>query len=347
MQAGTNRFPCLTGPTAGPLIRHLMKCYFRFARLPLLLALLALPLTFAVAQTNRLNGVVAIIDGTVITAHQVQAAMEKLLPNLRMRFGNQPARYREEVAKLQNAVLESLIERQLVLADFKAAGYKVPDAYFDDYFQKQVVGSFGDRVDFVQTLQKEGKTIEDARREFREELIVSMMSQQKIKNQITISPFKIERYYQENPDKFLAEESVKLRMIVIPLAGAGDSATIERARDLRWQLEAGAAFEELAKAHSTGVPAARRGEVTTNLRAQLREELATVAFAAQAGDISEPIVTEDAVFILKIEEVKPAGLRPLAEVRDEIDQALQAEESARRRKQWIDSIRAKAFIRLF
>jgi peptidyl-prolyl cis-trans isomerase SurA len=346
MQAGTNRFPCLTGPTAGPLIPHLMKPYFRSA-LPLLLVWLALPPAVAPAQTNRLNGVVAIIDGTVITAHQVQAAMEDVLPNLRQRFGNQPARYREEVARLQNAVLESLIERQLVLADFKAAGYNIPDAYFEDLFQKEVVSRFGDRVDFVQTLQKEGKTIEDARREFREQAIVSIMSSQKIRNQITISPFKIERYYQENQDKFLAEESVKLRMIVIPLTGAGDTAILERAHELRRQLAEGAIFEDLAREHSTGVPAARRGEVTTNLRAQLRQELAEVAFAAQAGDISEPIVTEDAVFILKIEEVKPAGIRPLAEVRDEIDQALQAEESARRRKQWIDSIRAKAFIRLF
>lgn len=323
-----------------------MKCYFRSARLPLL-ALLALLPVFAVAQTNRLNGVVAIIDGTVITAHEVQAAMEELLPNLRMRFGNQPARYREEVAKLQNAVLESLIERQLVLADFKAAGYNIPEAYFDDLFQKEVVNRFGDRVDFVQTLQKEGRTIEDARREFRDLTIVNIMSAQKIRNQITISPFKIERYYQENQEKFAAEESVKLRMIVIPLASASDTITIERAREIRQRLQAGASFAELAREHSTGVPAARRGELTTNLRAQLRQELAEVAFAAQAGDIPEPIVTEDAAFILKIEELTPAGIRPLAEVRDEIDQALQAEESARRRKQWIDGIRTKAFIRLF
>ncbi len=346
MQAGTNRFPCLTGPTAGPLIRHLMKCYFRSA-LPLLLALLALPPTFAVAQTNRLNGVVAIVDGSMITEHQIYEAMEDVLPNLRMRFGSQPARYREEAAKLQNAVLNELIERQLILTEFKTAGYNVPESYFEDYFQKEVVSRFGDRVELVKTLQKQGKTIEDARREFREQMIVTMMSQQKIRNQITISPFKIERYYQENQEKFAAEESVKLRMIVIPLTSAGDTATIERARDIRRRLQEGASFEEMAKEHSTGVPAAQRGAVSTNLRAQLRQELAEVAFAAQAGDISEPIVTEDAVFILKIEELTPAGIRPLAEVRDEIDQALQAEESSRRRKQWIDSIREKAFIRLF
>ncbi len=83
------------------------------------------------------------------------------------------------------------------------------------------------------------------------------------------------------------------------------------------------------------------------LRPEVAGRVAEVAFAAQAGHISEPIVTEDAVFILKIEELTTAGIRPLAEVRDEIDQALQAEESARRRKQWIDSIREKAFIRLF
>ena len=84
-----------------------------------------------------------------------------------------------------------------------------------------------------------------------------------------------------------------------------------------------------------------------NGRKELRKELVEVAFKLAPGAVSEPIPTDDAVFILKVEESKPAHVRPLKDVRDEIERTLESEDSARRRKQWIDGIRVKAFVRRF
>ncbi len=301
----------------------------------------------AAGETNRLNGVAAIVNDAIITEQQVYRELEFMLPQLQFQYRTQPARLREELSRRRVAILDGLIERQLVLADFKAAGFNIPETLIDDQFQQDVVSKFGDRVAFVKTLQKEGKTIEDARREFRDMLIVNIMSAQKIRNQITISPFKIERYYAENQDKFAVEDQVKLRMIILPLPAAGDAAVVERAMSIRKRIADGESFEEMARQHSVGAQAKDGGLMGWNGRKELRKELIEVAFALKPGEVSEPIVTDDAVFILKVEETKPAQIRPLAEVRDEIEQTLQAEESAQRRKVWIDGIRQKAFVRLF
>lgn len=298
-------------------------------------------------QTNRLNGVAAIVNDAIITEQEVYSILEKQLPQMQFQYRSQPARLREELSRQRVAVLEMLIERQLVLADYKAAGFNIPETLIDDQFQQDVVNQFGDRVSFVQTLQKEGKTIEDARREFRDMLIINIMSSQKIRNQVTISPFKIERYYAANQDKFAVEDQVKLRMIILPMRVAGDAAVIERAKDIHQKIANGTPFEEQARLHSVGAQAKDGGLMGWSGRKELRKELIETAFALKPGTVSEPIVTEDAIFILKIEEAKAAQVRPLAEVRDEIEQALQAEESAQRRKQWIDTIRQKAFVRLF
>jgi len=297
--------------------------------------------------TNRLNGVAAIVNDAIITEQEVYSILEQELPRLRFQFGTQPGRLREELSKQRLAILEMLIERQLVLADYKAAGFNIPETLIDDQFQQDVVSKFGDRVAFVKTLQKEGKTIEDARKEFRDMLIINIMSAQKIRNQVTISPFKIERYYAGHRDKFSVEEQVKLRMIILPRASANDQVVVQRAQDIHQKIVGGTPFEDLARQHSTGAYAKDGGLMGLNTRKDLRKEIADRAFQLTAGAVSEPIVTDDAVFILKVEEVKTAHVRPLPEVRDEIEQALQAEETALRRKQWIDGIRQKAFVRLF
>lgn len=304
-------------------------------------------MTARAGETNRLNGVAAIVNEAIITEQEVYSILEQELPRLRFQYGKQPARLREELSKQRVAILEMLIERQLVLADYKAAGFNIPETLIEDQFQQDVVSKFGDRVAFVKTLQKEGKTIEDARKEFRDVLIINIMSAQKIRNQVTISPFKIERYYADNQSKFSVEEQVKLRMIILPVPSAADTTVAEKARNLHQQIVGGAAFEEIARQHSTGAYAKDGGMMGLISRKDLRKEIADVAFKLPPGTVSEPVVTEDAVFILKVEEAKAAHVRPLAEVRDEIEQALQAEETAQRRKQWIDGIRKKAFVRLF
>jgi peptidyl-prolyl cis-trans isomerase SurA len=309
--------------------------------------LFAVTLASSPAQTNRLNGVAAIVNDAIITEQEVYSELEKMLPQLQFQYRSQPARLREELSRRRVAILEGLIERQLVLADFKAAGFNIPETLIEDQFQQDVVSKFGDRVAFVQTLQKEGKTIEDARKEFRDYLIVYMMSQQKIRNQVTISPFKIERYYAANQDKFAVEDQVKLRMIILPMQTAGDATVIERGKSIHQQIVNGTPFEEMARQHSVGAQAKDGGMMGWNGRKELRKELIETAFTLKPGAVSEPIVTDDAIFILKVEEAKAAQVRPLADVRDEIEQALQAEESAQRRKQWIDTIRQKAFVRLF
>ena len=50
---------------------------------------------------------------------------------------------------------------------------------------------------------------------------------------------------------------------------------------------------------------------------------------------------------MQVEDTKAAGLRPLADVRDEIEKKLQIQEQARLSKVWIDGLKNKTYIRYF
>lgn len=298
------------------------------------------------AETNRLNGIAATVNDSVITIHEVYSGVEQQLPTLRRMFATNPSRFREEVGRLEAAFLSQLVERELVLSDYKTSGFNIPESFIEDQL-KEEINRYGDRVGFIKTLQAQGKTVEEFRREFRDLLIYQIMNSQKVRRQFTVSPFKIERYYQANQDRFKVPDQVKLWLIELRKAGAGDTATVERARKIRQQLLDGASFETLAREHSTASSARQGGLFGWTSLDDVNEFIRNGARDLKAGELSELIENEFAIWIVKVEEIKAAHVRPLSEVREQVEKDLENEENVRLKKQWIDSIRAKSYIRTF
>jgi hypothetical protein len=52
-------------------------------------------------------------------------------------------------------------------------------------------------------------------------------------------------------------------------------------------------------------------------------------------------------YLMLVEDKRPAHVRPLEEVRDEIEKELIVQERARLQKKWVERLRAKAFVRYF
>jgi parvulin-like peptidyl-prolyl isomerase len=59
------------------------------------------------------------------------------------------------------------------------------------------------------------------------------------------------------------------------------------------------------------------------------------------------IETPNTCYLLLVEQKRPAHVKPLNEVRNEIEQNLRAQEQTRLQKQWIDRLKAKTFILYF
>ena len=89
------------------------------------------------------------------------------------------------------------------------------------------------------------------------------------------------------------------------------------------------------------------GKKVENKDSDLCKELRDFAFNAKAGDLSPVIETEGAVFLVKVEALEQARVRPLTEVRDDVEATLKGVERERLRKKWINKLRTKAFIRYF
>jgi peptidyl-prolyl cis-trans isomerase SurA len=331
------------------------------------------------APAELVDGVMAVVNDKVITYSEVLDYVQPVVAQLRRNYRGEELK--EKVRTAQMDALNSLIDRALILQEFKDKGYSFPETHVDEQLNQIIAEDFGgDRAAFIRTLQAQNMTVAQYREQLRDRLIVMAMRSSKTQREVVVSPYKIETYYHQHLDEFKVEDQIKLRMIFIkkgpavPAAapavstneteasstGAGDSAAVapapppapvdprrRLAEELVAKLDDGDSFESLAKLYSEGKEAKDGGDWGWIGKDVLRKELSDVAFALSAGQHSRIIETDEGYYILHVEAARPAHARPLTEVRDEIEKTLLQQQRQKMQEAWIKQLRAKAYIRMF
>jgi peptidyl-prolyl cis-trans isomerase SurA len=293
------------------------------------------------------DGVKAVVNDHVISFAEVEDFTRPAMDALRRQYQGQPDVFQQKLNEALNDSLQQLVERQLILHSFDTEGYQLPDSVIDQLVQERMRERFGDRVTLMKTLQAQGMTFEQFRKQVREQYIESALRNQNVQREIVISPQRVQDYYQNNLDKFKLDDQVKLRMIVLPKTSASDPTTIKLADEIAAQIKAGAAFSEMATVYSQGSQQRQGGDWGWVESAALRKELAAVAATLSVGQVSAPIDTPDAIYLMLLEDKKLAHAKPLTDVRGEIEKSLRAQQQAQLQKKWMDGLKRKTFIRYF
>jgi peptidyl-prolyl cis-trans isomerase SurA len=310
-------------------------------------AVLALAPWGRAAAPNLVNGIAVLVGDAVITYKDIQVALAEDLDLLERRYGNNPQLFNQKAAEMEKAKLEEMVENQLVLQEFKRAGYVVPESYFQSRMD-EAIRKFGDRLTMTKTLQAKGITFESYRNQVRERVILQLMWQSKVPQDPIISPTKIETYYAQNRDKFKMEDQIKLRMIVLTNSPNNTAySPMQVAEEIVAKLDQKVPFEELARVYSQGSQAQDGGSWGWVERSVLNTNLAEVAFSLEPGQHSKAISAPSGAYVLYVEDKKVSHIKTLAEVRDDIEATLRGEEIKRLRKKWVDQLKEKSFVRYF
>ena len=300
------------------------------------------------ASTQLVNGIVAIVNQTVITENEAREYIEPVIEFIKERHASDPRKFQEEAMKAYRDGLNQLIDRQLMLDDFKESGYQLPERFIEDFVQERIREQYGDRSRLIKTLEQRGMTFGDFRKEIREQFIVEQMQNFHISSAILISPFKIEQYYKDHIKDYRLPDQIKLSMIVLNKQEGGDNSGVESlANEILKKIRNGADFKEMATIYSEGSQREEGGNWGWIEPKVLRGELAAAAKLLKKGEISNIIDTPDAVYIMRVDDIRIAHVRPLSEVRDEIEQTLTSEERKDLQDKYVGRLRKKAFIRFF
>jgi parvulin-like peptidyl-prolyl isomerase len=172
------------------------------------------------------------------------------------------------------------------------------------------------------------------------------MRRKNVTQEVVVSPYKIENYYLAHQDDFKIEDEIKLHMIVLNKSSPGDTNTLKLAKEILTKIKEGATFEEMAGVYSQGSQQHQNGDWGWVERSVLRPELAAAAAGIKTGQISDVIETPESDYIMLVDDKRPAHVKPLGEVRDDIEKNLRAQQQSQLERQWIEQLKKKAFIRI-
>jgi peptidyl-prolyl cis-trans isomerase SurA len=295
------------------------------------------------------NGIVAIAEDKVITVDDIRREVAPLIPEIQ-RQSRSEKEFNEKVEALQEDVVQNLIDRVLIVKDFyKDEKRRVPESYVDNAVAETIITQFdGDRSKFLAYLRSRGISQKDYRKEQEEDMIYGYMRQQQSKSSSTVSPVKIEAFYNENKDRFYQEDSVHLRLIQITRgADETDDSLKAKADTIVTQLKAGTDFGNLARQYSNDSRKGKGGDWGWQRRSDLRKEFTDAIFALEKGQFSEALIMPEGAFIFFAEDRKHAGVLPIDEVRPDIERALIQQGSRQATERWLEKLRRNAYIKHF
>jgi len=309
------------------------------------LALLAGLASAAAQQVD--NGIRAIVNAKVITQYQVAMNAKPAVDLLRRKYAGTPE-LRQRIEDAYTNSLRQLIDREMIVNDFQASGFKLPDPIVDEYVRSRWKEQFGDRTEFIKTLQAQGMSFEKYKEDARERIIVGALEEKNVGKATIVSPLKLERYYQQRKEEFKLPDQIKLRVIVLDSSSAPTTEDrVKLAEEIRSQILGGTTFAEMAAVYSTGSQRSQGGDWGLVKQSTLREDFAGFVFDLPTNQVSSVFKAQNGeCYLFLVEEKLPAHYQPLAdtEVRDKLEKELLLEERKRLQDGYIKKLQEKTFV---
>jgi beta-lactamase regulating signal transducer with metallopeptidase domain len=290
---------------------------------------------------------VAIVDKHPIfevTVEQQSAYEEKLL---KANYSGDDLNRR--VADKRQNVLKALIDRQLIIDDFKAQGGFIPRSFLDARIDDIVKDQYGgDRDAFLKTLADRYTTLEKYREEIENNAVVGYMRNKNVVAHLS-------DYYQDNLDLFPADEQINATLIAIwnnvQQQGNQPNSKYLLAQQVLNQVNKGTDFLELAKKYNEDAsrPTTRWFAKDGPSSVYGSQQAWRIIEKLQPGQTSGIIETKDGEWVYLIAKVnsrRPARIASTEETTKQ-KQALIDAEVKKLQEAWLGSLRAKAQIQTF
>jgi peptidyl-prolyl cis-trans isomerase D len=165
------------------------------------------------------------------------------------------------------------------------------------------------------------------------------ISDQQVESKVTVTPTDLQQYYRDHIDQFRTQDRVRVRHILIatPTPGADgkvDPKALDAARakaeDVLKQLKAGGDFAELAKKYSDDPGSKDKGgELGWYTKdSELVPEFKQAMLSLPKGQISGLVQSSFGFHIIQVEDKETAGMKSLAQVKDQIEPIIKQQKLA-------------------
>jgi peptidyl-prolyl cis-trans isomerase SurA len=289
--------------------------------------------------------VVVHVNDLIISRSDVERA-EMGLAQENQQSGASPA----EAAERQKNLLRDMIDKQLLLSRGKELGINADAEVIRRLDEIRKQNKMETMEDLEKAARQQGVSFEDFKAGIRDTVITQMVVRDEVGRRLQMSPNQTQAYYEAHKQEFMQPEQIKLSEILVPTAADANDAAVAQAQakaeGIETRLKAGESFEDLAKANSGGPTAAQGGDLGMYKRGALAKVLEDQTFNLKAGEWTAPIRTRQGFVILKVTDHVAAGVAPLKDVEQQVQEAMYTEAMQPALRAYLTKLREDAYIEI-
>jgi foldase protein PrsA len=221
----------------------------------------------------------------------------------------------QEYEALRDQVLQLLISFEWIEGEAEQLDIEVTDEEVRKQFEEQKKASFPKEEDYKKFLADSGQTEEDIMLRVRLDVLSNKIREEITKGKDQVTDAEIEKYYNENKERFAQPERRDLSVVLTKTKGKADAA--------RRELNNGGSFKSVAKEYSIDEASkAQGGKLLAVAKGQQEKALDDAVFSADKGELTGPIKTQFGYYVFKVDKVTDASQQTLEQSKTTIKQLL-------------------------
>lgn len=278
---------------------------------------------------------------------------EETIEQLKKQYGE---KYEEQIKPARLQYLEAMIQEKLMIQNAESLGITATDdevnAYVDEQINK-LKEVYGSEEQLQQAFEQNGFT-EDSYKEALKERYIPEKVQEAIIADIEVTDEDAQVYYDENKDsQYVQGAGANASHILIAEKNdSGDidfDASLEKAKEVKAKLDAGADFAELAAEYGTDGTKDKGGDLgfVSYNQANYDQDFLEGFKQLGEGQISDPVKSQFGYHIIKATGLKEEQVTPFDEVKEQIKAQLlqqkQGEAFNAKISEWQDAAKVKKY----
>jgi len=300
----------------------------------LLLALVFL-LLFGVKilKAEVINKIVAVVGSEILTLYE----LDKLAQPLYQQLLNQNLSLEEKErlkAQIRKEVLERWIEDTVIGLEAKRHKITVSDEEFNRFYQADVK-RYGGEEGLKEELAKEGKTLEEYKKNLREQLTKIKFVQIMVGSKIAIPEEELKRLYQEKIKNFDPSAKYELEVLIVKDEGV--------LPDVEGLLKRGEGLREVASSYPDKVSYVKE----TFKEEELDKELLSLLKDMTPGSYTSPLKRGEGYHIVKLVKKHTGEPPKFEEIRDALYEELFNQRAKEYLERWIKELKETRFVKIY
>lgn len=261
------------------------------------------PLLASAQSYQKIDEIVAIVDEGVILRSELESSMQNVINQIRSRGERRPP-----PQVLQEQVLERLIMSKVQIQRAEQTGVRVTDREVDRSLSEVARQNGLSLIELRHAVESDGMDFNEFREDVRNQLLTSKLQQRIVESMESVTDTEVEMLLESEQ---FGNDEYHISQIALQLSQGASPSEIreasQRIESIRQEIADGMSFAEAAVNYSDAPDALEGGEVGWRNLNTMPRQIADRVRNLEAGEVSQPILGNGSVLLVKVNERRPRG----------------------------------------